>query len=117
MIIDKKTILYLAQEAGFGGQDRSSKITKITAFAKLVIEWNTKTNADLCVKLGDTFKDAKTEFADGQMDGSYQCAEYLLANLSRRTNPLGMFSQLSYEVKDITKQEVPDKPKKKTVSK
>lgn len=76
-MIDRDVLLSFAQQAGFGGIDRVRLISKLTAFAGFIEDHQNQVDALFCSRLGDDFSKIETEFADGQMDGAYQCAEKL----------------------------------------
>lgn len=76
-MIDRNVINDCAQRAGFGGVSRNQLYTRLALFAEAIAEWNTKQNSKACEELGNVFRSVNTEFADGQMDGAYQCAELL----------------------------------------
>lgn len=76
-MIDRNIINDCAQRAGFGGVSRTQLYTRLALFAEAIAEWNTQQNSKTCEQLGNQFKAINTEFADGQMDGAYQCAELL----------------------------------------
>lgn len=76
-MIDRNVINECAQRAGFGGVSRNQLYTRLALFAEAIAEWNAKQNSKSCEELGNTFRSVNTEFADGQMDGAYQCAEML----------------------------------------
>lgn len=76
-MIDRNVVMECAQKAGFGGVSRNQLYTRLSLFADEIAEWATKQNSKACEDLGNKFRSINTEFADGQMDGAYQCAELL----------------------------------------
>lgn len=76
-MIDRATALDFAEKAGFGGQSRAALLPRLLAFANQVADWQKSKDARVCSVVGDSFKSVNTEFADGQMDGAYRCAELL----------------------------------------
>lgn len=76
-MIDREIIMDCAQRAGFGGVSRSQLYTRLSIFAQHIATWNTAANARVCDGIGDDLRNVRTEFADGQMDGAYKCAEAL----------------------------------------
>lgn len=74
-MIDRHLILDCAERAGFGGAQRAQLFPKLALFAQFMLENQKQQYVEACNALGDAFEILKTEFADGQMDGAYQCAE------------------------------------------
>jgi hypothetical protein len=70
-------ILHCAERAGFGGVLRASLSPRLIRFAELILDSERQRLSGLCNDLGDAFQSLQTDFADGQMDGAYQCAEVI----------------------------------------
>ena len=69
----------LASDAGFGGVLRRTMASRIKTLVDLAIQQERLACADLCTLRADEYKEMESdEFRDGQMDGSYQCAEMIL---------------------------------------
>lgn len=76
-MIERIIVMECAERAGFGGVSRSQLYTRLALFAESIAAHVTRQNSLECEQIGNRFKQTNTEFADGQMDGAYQCAEHL----------------------------------------
>lgn len=76
-MISREVIMDCAQRAGFGGQSRNQLYTRLALFAHHLKTWNDLQHAQICKEIGDGFAALDNEFADGQMDGAYKCADAL----------------------------------------
>jgi hypothetical protein len=83
-MIDKASIIDMACRAGFGGVSRNRLYSKLNLFAEQVSNWTATRDAQLCNEIAAKFKEANTEFRDGQMDGAYQCEEIITSKITTR---------------------------------
>lgn len=76
-MIERSVVLDCAERAGFGGMQRANLLPRLMKFAQLIADHQRSQHAEACSALGDAFRILNTEFADGQMDGAYRCAEII----------------------------------------
>lgn len=85
--MNKTIVLDFAQKAGFGAIARVRDGKKLMHFAEMIVAWKAEVDAATCTAIADKFKEAETDFRDGQMDGAYQCAEAILGGNNEANRP------------------------------